>query len=184
MAIEFSLPLVGFVAYSGTGKTTLLEKVIPELRALQLRIGLIKHAHHDFDIDIPGKDSWRLRQAGACQVMVASTKRWALITEHAAARTEPALPELLRQLDTSLLDLVLVEGFKHEPFPKIELRRSALERPEIYREDGHVIAVAHDQPQSYHCPLPLLDINQPAQIARFIVTHLVERRPLPPRDAI
>lgn len=179
MNIEFPLPLLGFVAYSGTGKTTLLEKVIPELCALQLHVGLIKHAHHDFDIDIPGKDSWRLRQAGATQVMVASRKRWALITEQTDAQQEPALQELLRQLDTSRLDLVLVEGFKHEPFPKIELRRSALERPEIYPQDPHVIAVAHDTPDSYRCPLPLLDINRPEQIARFIVDHLIEKRPLP-----
>lgn len=175
MAIEFPLPLVGFVAYSGTGKTTLLEKVIPELRAMNLRVGLIKHAHHDFDIDIPGKDSWRLRQAGATQVMVASRKRWALITEHEAAREEPHLQELLRQLDTALLDLVLVEGFKHEPYPKIELRRSELDRPEIYPEDGHVIAVAHDAPQHYRCPLPLLDINRPRQIAEFIFTQVVNK---------
>lgn len=181
MAIEFPLPLVGFVAYSGTGKTTLLEKVIPELRAMNLRVGLIKHAHHDFDIDIPGKDSWRLRQAGATQVMVASRKRWALITEHDLTRDEPNLQELLQQLDTTLLDLVLVEGFKHEPFPKIELRRSELERPEIHPEDPHVIAVAYDAPEHYHCPLPLLDINQPRQIARFIVTHLVENRAHTPR---
>ncbi|HEY0635766.1 MAG TPA: molybdopterin-guanine dinucleotide biosynthesis protein B [Gammaproteobacteria bacterium] len=184
MAIEFPLPLVGFVAYSGTGKTTLLEQVIPELRRMQLRVGLIKHAHHDFDIDIPGKDSWRLRQAGASQVLVASKKRWALITEHEARHTEPQLRELLHQLDTALLDLVLVEGFKHEPFPKIELRRSELARPELYPEDPHIIAVANDMPHSYPCPLPLLDINQPQQIARFIITHLLEKSPLPPRSPI
>lgn len=177
MTIEFPLPLVGFVAYSGTGKTTLLEKVIPALRAMELRIGLIKHAHHDFDIDIPGKDSWRLRQAGASQVMVASRKRWALINEHAAALTEPRLQELLHHLDPASLDLVLVEGFKHEPFAKIELRRSELERPEIYPHDPHVIAVAHDAPEHYRCPLPLLDINQPEQIAEFIVSRLLAKRP-------
>ncbi len=176
MAIEFSLPLVGFVAYSGTGKTTLLEKVIPELRALKLRVGIIKHAHHDFDIDIPGKDSWRLRQAGASQVMVASRKRWALITEHETVHEEPNLQELLRHLDTRLLDLVVVEGFKHEAFAKIELRRSDLERPAIHCDDPHVIAVAHDRPESYPCPLPLLDLNQPQQIAQFIVTHLIGKR--------
>jgi len=178
VAINFPLPLVGFVAYSGTGKTTLLEKVIPELRAMGFRVGLIKHAHHDFDIDIPGKDSWRLRQAGATQVMVASRKRWALITEYPTAHAEPKLNELLQQLDTTLLDLVLVEGFKHELFPKIELRRSELDRPEIYPEDVHVIAMAHDAPADYPCPLPLLDINQPRQIAQFIVSHLIEKRPL------
>lgn len=177
MAIDFPLPLVGFVAYSGTGKTTLLEKVIPELRSMNLRVGLIKHAHHDFDIDTPGKDSWRLRQAGATQVMVASRKRWALMTEH-ETREEPNLQELLSQLDTTRLDLVLVEGFKHEMFPKIELRRSELDRPEIYPQDIHVIAVAHDAPERYRCPLPLLDINQPNQIARFIATLLMEKRAL------
>lgn len=176
MAIEFPLPLLGFVAYSGTGKTTLLEKVIPELRNLGLRVGLIKHAHHDFDIDIPGKDSWRLRQAGAGQVMVASRKRWALITEHGEQHDEPQLQELLRHLDTSQLDLVLVEGFKHEAFPKIELKRSELERPAIHSDDPHVIAVAHDIPAAYPCALPLLDINQPRQIAEFILRRVVQRQ--------
>jgi molybdopterin-guanine dinucleotide biosynthesis protein MobB len=168
VAIEFPLPLFGFVAYSGTGKTTLLEKLIPELRHLGLRVGLIKHAHHDFDIDIPGKDSWRLRLAGASQVMVASSKRWALITEHPTRRDEPRLQELLHQLDPALLDLVLVEGFKHEAFAKIELRRSELERPALYPDDPQVIAVAHDAPEHYHCPLPVLDLNQPKQIAQFL----------------
>lgn len=172
MAIEYPLPLFGFVAYSGTGKTTLLEKVIPELRRLGLRVGLIKHAHHDFDIDIPGKDSWRLRQAGASQVMVASNKRWALITELPNPSNEPDLQTLLRQLDPSMLDLVLVEGFKHEPFAKIELRRSELDRPELYPHDPHIIAVAHDTLEGVHCPLPLLDINQPQQIAQFLLGQM------------
>lgn len=175
MTIDFPLPLFGFVAYSGTGKTTLLEKLIPELRQLGLRVGLIKHAHHDFDIDIPGKDSWRLRKAGASQVMVASSKRWALITEHPEQRDEPHLTELLSQLDPELLDLVLVEGFKHESYAKIELHRSELDRPLLYPDDPRIIAVAHDQPDTLHCPLPVLDLNQPSLIAKFIFEQMQQR---------
>lgn len=173
MTIEFPLPLLGFVAYSGTGKTTLLEQLIPELRQQGLRVGLIKHAHHEFDIDIPGKDSWRLRQAGATQVMVASRQRWALITENQRPDDEPRLQELLRHLNSADLDLVLVEGFKHEAFAKIELKRGALQRPAIHPDDPHVIAVAHDAPASYPCSLPVLDINQPRQIAAFIISRLI-----------
>ncbi|MFL6712642.1 MAG: molybdopterin-guanine dinucleotide biosynthesis protein B, partial [Sulfurifustis sp.] len=112
-------PILGIAAYSGTGKTTLLRKILPQLRGRGLRVAVVKHAHHSFDTDVPGKDSYELRKAGAVQMLVASRHRWALITETGDAN-EPRLDELLGQLDQSNLDLILVEGFKAEAFPKIE----------------------------------------------------------------
>jgi molybdopterin-guanine dinucleotide biosynthesis protein MobB len=120
------IPLLGFAAYSGTGKTTLLEQLIPELNQANIRVAMVKHTHHEkFDIDKPGKDSYRLRKAGAEQMLVASAKRWALMVEHPAQATlnEPDLFELLPHLDLSKADLILVEGFKHENISKIELHR-------------------------------------------------------------
>ncbi|MCK5605916.1 molybdopterin-guanine dinucleotide biosynthesis protein B, partial [Candidatus Pacearchaeota archaeon] len=140
MSHEHQTLILGFVAYSGTGKTTLLEKLIPLLTAKGLRVGLIKHCHHDFDIDIPGKDSYRLRKAGAQQVMVASAKRWALITEQPEVQPEPVLHELLHQMEQDQLNIILVEGFKHESFPKIELHRQALAKPFLFTNDDTIIA--------------------------------------------
>lgn len=169
MQSDFLRPLLGFVAFSGTGKTTLLEKLIPVLRQHGLRIALIKHAHHDFDIDTPGKDSYRLRQAGASQVMVASAKRWALINEHDESRDEPCLDELLRHLDPERFDLLLVEGFKHEHYPKIELWRSELAKPLLHPDDHTIIALACDKVPDGTNGIPLLDLNDIAAIARFVV---------------
>ncbi len=160
-------PLIGFTAYSGSGKTTLLEKLIPCLTARGLRLAAIKHAHHQFDIDHPGKDSYRLRKAGAQQTLVASAQRWALIHERTAPGSDPQLDELLTRLDNKSLDLILVEGFKHEPFPRIEVHRPSLGKPLLYPHDPHIIAIACDQ--HIDCPIPLLDINDPARIAEFIV---------------
>lgn len=170
MTHNFPRPLLGFVAYSGTGKTTLLEKLIPELTSRGLRIGLIKHAHHDFDIDIPGKDSHRLRKAGASQVMVASARRWAIINENDVAKDEPNLAELLPQLDPERFDLLLVEGFKHETYPKIELWRRALGKPLLYPQDRNIIAFACDEPPSQRPDLPQLDINDTSAIVDFILS--------------
>ncbi|MGM0592915.1 MAG: molybdopterin-guanine dinucleotide biosynthesis protein MobB [Pseudomonadota bacterium] len=167
-------PLLGLVAYSGTGKTTLLEQLIPLLDTRGIRCGLLKHAHHDFDIDTPGKDSYRLRQAGARQVMVASHKRWALMSEN-GEDTEPRLDELLPHFDNKRFDLLLVEGFKHEVYPKIALYRRALGKPPLSLDDSEIIAVASDTAFS-DTLLPQLDINQPEQIARFIAQWLDERR--------
>ncbi len=162
-------PVLGFVAFSGTGKTTLLEQLIPMLRERGLEVALIKHAHHDFDIDIPGKDSYRLRKAGAAQTLVASRKRWALITEHGEL-PEPSLDTLLRELDHDRLDLILVEGFKHEAFPKIELRRESLGKPRLYPEDDAIIALATDRPAAITPTrsLSVLDLNRPDTIADFV----------------
>lgn len=169
MTVEHSPPLLAFVAASGTGKTTLLEQLIPLLRAHGLRLAVIKHTHHDFDIDQPGKDSYRMRAAGAQQVMVASRRRWALLTEHSDGRPEPQLAELVQALDRSALDLILVEGFKHEAVSKIELHRPALGKAPLFPSDPRIIAVACDAPPTVATDLPLLDLNDPAAIAAFVL---------------
>ena len=161
-------PLLGFCAYSGTGKTTLLTLLIPVLRSNGLKIGLVKHAHHLFDIDQPGKDSYELRKAGACEIMVASAKRWALVHESPERERDPSLKELLPHLSLSELDLVLVEGFKHEPLAKIELHRPSLGKPLLYPNDTGIIAFATDVPPSEEIQLPVLDLNNIDEIADFI----------------
>lgn len=166
---QVDLPLLGITAWSGTGKTTLLKQLIPELRKREIRVGMIKHTHHDMDVDKPGKDSYELRKAGADQTLVASQQRWALITE------TPELPELdlyylASRFDTSKLDLILVEGFKSEAIPKIALYRHINERDFNDLLDEHVIAVASDCDLSVD--FPLLDINAPEAIAEFIADWL------------
>ncbi len=162
-------PVIGFAAWSGTGKTTLLAGLMPLLRAHGLRIGMIKHAHHGFDIDQPGKDSHILRKAGAEQVLIASRERWALMVETPAASDDPALAELLPRLDCSHLDLILVEGFRHERFPKIELHRAALGRPLLFPEDDSIIALASDTPIA--TALPHFTLGDAAGIAAFIMQY-------------
>ena len=167
-------PLLGFAAYSGTGKTTLLERLIPLLRAEGLRVGLIKQTHHDFEVDQPGKDSYRLRKAGAAQTLLASRHRWALIGENDEA-AEPSLDELVQRLDHTGLDLILVEGFKHEPFPKIELHRPELGRAPLHPDDESIIAFACDQAIETTNGIPQLDLNDPEQIAQFTFRWLRSR---------
>ena len=146
MAGKTMIPLLAFAAWSGTGKTTLLKKLIPALCARGIRPGLIKHTHHDMDVDKPGKDSYELRKAGAAQTIVASQQRWALMTE-TPDEEELDLHFLASRMDTSKLDLILVEGFKHEEIAKIVLfRDGAGHRPEELVIDRHVIAVASDVP--------------------------------------
>jgi molybdopterin-guanine dinucleotide biosynthesis protein B len=166
--IKFQTPILGFCAYgSGIGKTTLLTQLIPLLISGGLRVSVIKHAHHAFDIDHPGKDSFRLRQAGAVQMMIGSRHRWALMTELSRARDqEPGLSDLLQHIDGSLADLIVVEGFKNEAIPKIEVFRPALQKPLIADNDMNVIAVASDG--EVDTRLPVLDLNDPAKIAEFI----------------
>ncbi|MBE4811589.1 MULTISPECIES: molybdopterin-guanine dinucleotide biosynthesis protein MobB [unclassified Enterobacter cloacae complex] len=154
-------------AWSGTGKTTLLKKLIPALCARGIRPGLIKHTHHNMDVDKPGKDSYELRKAGAAQTMVASNQRWALMTE---TPDEAALDltYLVSRMDHSMLDLVLVEGFKHEAVPKILLFRSdAGHDISELTLDEHVIAVASDV--ALDIEVPVLDLNDEDGIAEFIV---------------
>lgn len=172
--LNTTIPVLGFAAYSGTGKTTLLKRLIPLLKGQGLRLGLVKHAHHDFDPDIPGKDSYELRRAGAAQVLVASHRRWALVTEQEVVE-EPQLQPLLERMDRERLNLILVEGFKHERFPKIELYRPALGKPLIHPRDPDVIALATDAGLPEAARLPLLDLNDPAAIADFVLAWVQEK---------
>jgi len=162
-------PVLGFAAYSGSGRTTLLSELLPILVLANLRIGVIKHSHHDFEIDQPGKDSYRLRKAGARQMLIASPYRTALISEQPAVQ-EPELGDLLTRLDRDHLDLVLVEGFRHIAFPKIEVHRAATGKPLLHREDESIIAIASDT--NIDTTLPRLDLNRPRDIADFIVEYL------------
>lgn len=166
------VPIVGFAAYSGTGKTTLLKRLLPILKARGVRVGMVKHAHHTFDVDQPGKDSYELRKAGAAQMLIASRSRWALMVERPREK-EPQLDEVLLELDQAALDLILVEGFKQERFPKIELRRAGLRGKPFYPEDDSIIAVATDDPSGSDADLPLLDLNRAEEIADFIIDRVL-----------
>ncbi|MDR2217278.1 MAG: molybdopterin-guanine dinucleotide biosynthesis protein B [Yokenella regensburgei] len=164
------IPLLAIAAWSGTGKTTLLKKLIPALCAAGIRPGLIKHTHHDMDVDKPGKDSYELRKAGAAQTIVASSQRWALMTE-TPEEPEIDLSYLVNRMDASLLDLVLVEGFKHEPVAKMMLFRegSGHTQDELVL-DEHVIAIASNIPLDVE--VPVLDLNDLDAIVAFILTWL------------
>jgi molybdopterin-guanine dinucleotide biosynthesis protein B len=168
-------PVLGFAAFSGTGKTTLLRELIPRLRTRGLRLGLVKHSHHAFEIDRPGKDSFLLRQAGASQVVLASRRRTVVQRRYrtgggnAAIEAEPDLADFLRCVDRPTLDLLLVEGYKHAPIPKIELHRPALGHPLLAERDAAVIAVASDEPPAAVLAVPLLNINAVDEVAAFVL---------------
>ena len=166
-----NIPIIGFAAYSGTGKTTLLVKLLPILKRRGLRIGVIKHAHHTFDLDVPGKDSFELRKAGADQTLVASRRRWALMVETADNESDPGVEELVARLHDEDLDLVLVEGFKLSSLPKIELYRTTSRRPLRCTRDPTVIAVAADGPLTEAVDCPVLDLNVPQSVAEFICQY-------------
>lgn len=164
------MKVMGFAGWSGSGKTTLVEQVIGVLSARGLVVSLVKHAHHSFDIDHAGKDSWRHRQAGCSEVMVSSAQRWSLTCELRGA-PEATLDELLAHLRPC--DLVLVEGFKSVPIPKIEIHRPAHGRPLLYPDNPAIVAVATDAAADEFpgLPLPRLDLNAPAAVADFILRH-------------
>jgi molybdopterin-guanine dinucleotide biosynthesis protein B len=159
--------VIGFIGYSNSGKTTLIERLIPLFGARGLRVAAIKNAHHGFDMDRPGKDSFRYREAGAGQVLIATARRWALLTETPGGPT--GLDELLAQL--APCDLVIIEGFKSEgQLPRIEVRRVNATEPPIFPHDANVIAVAADH--AIDTQLPVLDLNHPPLIAEFIMQRL------------
>lgn len=163
------VPILGFSAWSGTGKTTLLSSLIPLLKVRGLRVSVIKHAHHHFDLDVPGKDSFELRKAGATQTVICTTTRMALITEFDHPADEPSLQQIVESLDSSRIDMILVEGYKDVRFPKIELHREALGKPYRYPGDDAIIALACDAPPPAGAiDIPCLDINDIDAIAGFI----------------
>jgi molybdopterin-guanine dinucleotide biosynthesis protein B len=161
------MKVIGIAGYSGCGKTTLIEKLIPILVREGIRVSLIKHAHHEFDVDQPGKDSYRHRHAGCAEVLVSSSKRWALMHELRGA-AEPSVHEQLKHF--SPCDLVIVEGYKSEPIPKIEVHRRAGHTPLRFPGDPQVVAIATDELLDTH--LPQLDVDDAEDVARFLLQHL------------
>jgi molybdopterin-guanine dinucleotide biosynthesis adapter protein len=157
----------GLAGWSGSGKTTLVTRLIPALVRYGISVSTVKHAHHEFDIDRPGKDSFRHREAGATEVLIGSATRWALMHENRGGR-EPTLDELLAHM--SRVDLVLVEGFKRDPIPKLEVHRPALGKPLLCRDDPYIVAVASDVPLS-GLAVPVLPMGDAQAIAAFILTH-------------
>lgn len=157
----------GLAGWSGSGKTTLVTRLLPAFTARGFTVSTVKHAHHAFDLDQPGKDSWRHREAGASEVMIASARRWALIHEH-RDDAEPPLEALLARM--SAVDLVLVEGFKRDPIDKLEVHRVEIGKPLLCREDPHVVAVASDLPLA-DLAIPRFALDDTAAIATFIIGH-------------
>ncbi|MCR9932914.1 bifunctional molybdopterin-guanine dinucleotide biosynthesis adaptor protein MobB/molybdopterin molybdotransferase MoeA [Vibrio antiquarius] len=173
MKHTLNIPILGFAAYSGTGKTTLLEALLPKLTEAGLRIGMLKHAHHNFDVDKPGKDSYRLRKAGASQMLIASRNRFALMTETPEAEAE--FEYLLTRFDEDNLDVVLVEGCKNIAFPKIELHREEVGKPWLYPHDENIIAIASDSAE-LDSELPQMNINDLDAIAQFVLQYVQDAK--------
>jgi molybdopterin-guanine dinucleotide biosynthesis protein B len=161
------MKVFGFAGWSGSGKTTLIEQLIPRFVKRGLRVSLIKHAHHTFDVDQPGKDSYRHRHAGASEILVTSSRRWVLMHELRGAH-EPPFEEQLKRM--SPCDLLLVEGFKFAPIPKLEVWRAETGEPLLHPNDPHIVAVASDA--KVETKVPLLDLNDVDGIASFIVKKL------------
>ena len=173
MKHTLNIPILGFAAYSGTGKTTLLEALLPKLTEAGLRIGMLKHAHHNFDVDQPGKDSHRLRKAGASQMLISSRNRFALMTE--TPESESEFDYLLTRFDEDKLDVVLVEGCKNIAFPKIELHREEVGKPWLHPNDENIIAIASDSGELVS-DLPQMNINDLEAIAQFVIEYVQEAK--------
>jgi molybdopterin-guanine dinucleotide biosynthesis protein B len=161
------MQVLGLAGWSGSGKTTLMMRLLPELIERGYRVSTMKHAHHRFDVDQPGKDSYVHRSAGATEVMVASANRWALMHEHRGA-AEPTAEELMRHMTP--VDLLIIEGFKREPHDKLEVYRAANGKPLLHPEDPHIVAVASDVALP-EARLPVLDLGDIRAIADFVVAH-------------
>ena len=165
-------PIIGFVGPSGSGKTTLLRQLVPLLKGQGLRLGYLKHAHHTFDLDRPGKDSFEVRAAGADQTLLASAQRWALQVENQAPGADPDLDEMLARFESDRLDLVLAEGFKYACYPKIEVHRAAVGQRPLYPDDPAIIAVVTDANLVGDTHPPALPLDDPPMIAAFLLNWL------------
>jgi molybdopterin-guanine dinucleotide biosynthesis protein B len=176
------MKVVGFSGYSGSGKTTLIEQLIGRLKAAGQRVSVVKHAHHSFDIDHPGKDSWRHRQAGAFEVVVASNRRLAKIREY-EAEAEPTVHQLLAELVAC--DWAIVEGFKHADLLKVEVWRAETGEPVRYPDDPFIVAVATDQPQNLPVPttLPVFQLDEVQRLADFLLHNALRHDYASPFDA-
>jgi len=178
--IKSAIPVLGFVGPSGSGKTTFLRRLLPLLAEGGLRLGYLKHAHHRFDLDVPGKDSYEIRAAGAEQTLLASRERWALQVENRTKGQDPDLWQMLERFEGDRLDLVLVEGFKHAVYPKIEIHRPVVGEPPLYPADPDIIAVASDQALELSVEgrdVPrLFSLDDPQGIAAFIIERLKTQR--------
>ena len=165
------MKIVGFVGYSGSGKTTLVERLIPAFRRMGLRVSVVKHAHHHFDIDHVGKDTYRHREAGAFEVVVASNQRLALMREF-EQKQQLSVHQLIAELDEGV-DWVLVEGFKDSDLLKVEVWRAQSNQPTRYREDDFVVAVATDSPEQlpYATQRPVLDLNDAQGVVNWLTAH-------------
>ena len=161
------MKIFGFAGWSGSGKTTLIERLIPLFVQRGLKVSLVKHAHHSFDVDQPGKDSWRHRHAGCSEVLVTSSKRWVLMHELRGA-AEPAFDDLIRHV--SPCDLLLVEGFKRERLPKLEVYRASVGESLLHPQDPDIVAIASDE--RLETGLPQLVLDDAPAIASFILKHV------------
>ena len=163
--------LIGSAAYSGTGKTTLIKLIVKLLKELDLKVSVIKHAHHDFDVDKIGKDSYEIRKSGAENMLISSANRWALMHEN-TNNSELSLNDLINVLDPLDSDIILVEGFKAEKFPKIELYREEIGKGLLHTSDESIIAIATDSKLEINKDIKILDINNPQEIVDFIIKYL------------
>jgi molybdopterin-guanine dinucleotide biosynthesis protein MobB len=165
------VPVIGFAAFSGAGKTTLLLKLISIFNKRNIRIAVIKHSHHRFNIDLPGKDSHEFRKSGAKQVLIASSNQWALMVE---SEVEHPLEYHIQNLQQDALDLILIEGYKHAAIPKIEVYRPGLGLPLLSEHDNNIIAIATDDISGIDSGVSILNLNEPDQIAQFIIDTIMK----------
>jgi molybdopterin-guanine dinucleotide biosynthesis adapter protein len=174
-----SIRVLGFVGSSGSGKTTLIEQLVPRFSHAGLRVGVMKHAHHGFDLDRPGKDSHRARVAGAAQVLVASGERWALMGEFAHPAGEPNFHAMLGKFDPDQIDVILAEGFSREAYPKVEVHRPEHgQPPRCWPHDPNVLALACSVPLETVAPVAWLDLNRVDMVAGFLLARLPELQPI------
>ena len=166
--------ILGIAAYSGVGKTTLLTNIVPLLRKENYKIGVIKHAHHAFDIDQKGKDSYELRKAGASHMLIASNQRWAFMVENNVNKN-PNINECIKKFEHEDVDLILIEGFKANDIPKIELHRPCLGHPLLCTNDKNIIAIASDNQLNKDVDIPILDLNNYKMIIKYIINKFPKK---------